>query len=78
MTGVAIRSLPVIAPPGPRRLCESTALQEKGVAVLFDVLHFREPARAFALHHGGVGVWRMKLPSPAMRQRRWATLRYPG
>ena len=53
MTGVAIRSLPVIAPPGPRRLCESTALQEKGVAVLFDVLHFREPARAFALRFEG-------------------------
>jgi nitrite reductase/ring-hydroxylating ferredoxin subunit len=34
-------------------LCASTDLEEKGKAVLFDVLHFREPARAFALRFGG-------------------------
>lgn len=39
--------------PAPRRLCASAALHEKGLAVLFDVLHFREPARAFALRFDG-------------------------
>ena len=53
MTSTVIRSLPFAAPPDPRRLCESAALQEKGVAVLFDVLHFREPSRAFALRFDG-------------------------
>jgi nitrite reductase/ring-hydroxylating ferredoxin subunit len=53
MTRVVIRSLPVAAAPRPHRLCESTALQEKGVAVLFEVLHFREPARGFALRFDG-------------------------
>jgi nitrite reductase/ring-hydroxylating ferredoxin subunit len=39
--------------PPPQRLCASTALAEKGSAVLFDVLHFREPARGFALRFDG-------------------------
>jgi nitrite reductase/ring-hydroxylating ferredoxin subunit len=34
-------------------LCASDALEEKGRAVLFDVMHFREPARAFALRFEG-------------------------
>lgn len=37
----------------PQVLCASDALEEKGRAVLFDVLHFREPARAFALRFEG-------------------------
>jgi nitrite reductase/ring-hydroxylating ferredoxin subunit len=48
-------------PPSPapattfasQRLCASTELAEKGLAVLFDVLHYREPARAFALRFDG-------------------------
>jgi nitrite reductase/ring-hydroxylating ferredoxin subunit len=43
----------VVAAPVPQVLCESAALEEKGRAVLFDVLHFREPARAFALRFDG-------------------------
>ena len=35
------------------RLCGSNELAEKGKAVLFDVVHFREPARAFALRFDG-------------------------
>ena len=33
--------------------CAGAELAEKGRAVLFDVLHFREPARAFALRFDG-------------------------
>ncbi|MEO6361834.1 MAG: Rieske 2Fe-2S domain-containing protein [Caldimonas sp.] len=48
----------VTAGPGdlagpPQRLCGSAELEEKGRAVLFDVLHYREPARAFALRFDG-------------------------
>ncbi len=39
--------------PVPQALCASADLEEKGVAVLFDVLHYREPARAFALRFEG-------------------------
>lgn len=37
----------------PERLCASGELAEKGKAVVFDVVHFREPARAFALRFEG-------------------------
>ena len=37
----------------PQRLCDSAELVEKGRAVLFDVLQYREPARAFALRFDG-------------------------
>ena len=33
----------------PQTLCASETLQERGTAFVFDVLHFREPARAFVL-----------------------------
>jgi nitrite reductase/ring-hydroxylating ferredoxin subunit len=43
------------ATPGfaPERVCAASELEEKGKAVLFDVVHFREPARAFALRFEG-------------------------
>jgi len=41
----------VLAPPQP--LCASDDLIEKGRAVLFDVLHFGQPAHAFALRFDG-------------------------
>jgi nitrite reductase/ring-hydroxylating ferredoxin subunit len=41
----------VLAPPQP--LCASDDLIEKGRAVLFDVLHFGQPVRAFALRFDG-------------------------
>ena len=44
------------ANPAGVRLCPSEDLAEKGLAVLFDVLHFREPARAFALRFEGRAV----------------------
>ena len=37
----------------PQRLCAGVELGEKGRAVLFDVVHFHEPARAFALRFEG-------------------------
>jgi len=37
----------------PQRLCAGADLAEKGRAVLFDVIHFHEPARAFALRFEG-------------------------
>jgi nitrite reductase/ring-hydroxylating ferredoxin subunit len=39
-----------------QRLCDSSALLERGTAVLFDVLHFNQPARAFALRFEGKPV----------------------
>ena len=43
--------------PGPERvpqpLCASADLVERGNAFVFDVLHFREPVRAFALRFDG-------------------------
>ncbi|MEO7055211.1 MAG: Rieske 2Fe-2S domain-containing protein [Caldimonas sp.] len=46
---------PLPQPPAlpPQRLCASAELEEKGRAVLFDVLHFQEPLRAFALRFDG-------------------------
>jgi nitrite reductase/ring-hydroxylating ferredoxin subunit len=44
------------APPeqAPRQyLCESAELAERGRAVVFDVLQWRQPARAFALRFDG-------------------------
>ena len=37
----------------PQRLCAAEALVEKGRAVVFDVVHYREPARAFAMRFEG-------------------------
>ena len=45
------------ASPGrPERICTSAELLEKDRAVVFDVVHFREPSRAFALRFDGVVV----------------------
>jgi len=47
----------VVAPvPPPQRVCASSDLAEKDRAVVFDVVHFREPARAFALRFDGAVV----------------------
>lgn len=40
-------------PPEPHPLCASDALQERGSALVFDVMLWREPARAFALRFDG-------------------------
>jgi nitrite reductase/ring-hydroxylating ferredoxin subunit len=40
-------------PPERRRLCAATQLVEKGSALVFDVLQYREPTRAFALRFDG-------------------------
>ncbi len=37
----------------PQRVCASAELAERGNAVLFDVLHFREAAHGFALRFDG-------------------------
>lgn len=37
----------------PLRLCASAELVERGLAHVFDVLHYRQPARAFALRFDG-------------------------
>ncbi|MEY4562172.1 MAG: hypothetical protein RLZZ618_1449 [Pseudomonadota bacterium] len=39
--------------PGARHLCASGELEERGSALVFDVLQYREPARAFALRFDG-------------------------
>ena len=44
---------PTVAALPPQRLCAGAELVEKGRAIVFDVLHFREPARAFALRFDG-------------------------
>ena len=37
----------------PLRLCASAELEEKGKAYVFDVLQYRQPARAFVLRYDG-------------------------
>lgn len=39
--------------PRPQSLCASSELAERGKAVVFDVLQWRQPARAFALRFDG-------------------------
>lgn len=39
--------------PQPHPLCESAALQERGLARVFDVMVWRQPARAFAMRFDG-------------------------
>ena len=41
------------APLPPQHLCAGDQLAEKGTAFIFDVLHYREPARAFAMRFDG-------------------------
>jgi len=41
------------APLPPQHLCAGDQLAEKGTAFVFDVLHYREPARAFAMRFDG-------------------------
>ena len=43
----------VVAPRLELHLCASSALAEKGGAHVFDVLHYGQPARAFALRYEG-------------------------
>ena len=45
--------MPDDAAPAPQRLCGSAELTERGRAMVFDVLHFREPARAFVMRFDG-------------------------
>src|SRR5580765_4249947 len=42
-----------VGPRQPLHLCASAELVERGQAYVFDVLHYREPARAFALRYDG-------------------------
>jgi nitrite reductase/ring-hydroxylating ferredoxin subunit len=42
-----------VAVPEPQPLCASAELKERGQAVVFDVLQWGEPARAFALRYDG-------------------------
>ena len=42
-----------VAPLPPQHLCAGDQLAEKGTAFIFDVLHYREPARAFAMRFDG-------------------------
>ena len=37
----------------PERVCDSADLAERGKAHVFDVMHFRQPARAFVLRFDG-------------------------
>jgi nitrite reductase/ring-hydroxylating ferredoxin subunit len=53
VTRVVIRTPLAAKSLEPRRLCASAALVERGLAVLFDVLQFGEPARVFALRFDG-------------------------
>jgi nitrite reductase/ring-hydroxylating ferredoxin subunit len=41
------------AAQAPQHLCAAEQLAERGTAIVFDVLHYREPARAFALRFDG-------------------------
>ena len=58
-----------MADPGPERLCASGDLAEKGQAVVFDVLSYRQPARAFALRFddGVLAAYDAPFPTPESR-----------
>jgi nitrite reductase/ring-hydroxylating ferredoxin subunit len=45
--------MPEPADESPRPLCASTDLAERGRAFVFDVIHWRHPARAFVLRFEG-------------------------
>ena len=45
--------MPEPSSPPPQRLCASDELAERGSALVFGVLHFREPARGFVLRFDG-------------------------
>jgi len=45
--------LEAAALPPPQHLCAADQLTERGTALVFDVMHYREPARAFALRFDG-------------------------
>ena len=49
--GSTLPALPAVEPE--LWLCPADTLAERGLAKVFDVLHFRQPARAFALRHEG-------------------------
>lgn len=49
----AVRGAGDAAPAQPQWLCRAEELAERGLAKVFEVLHFRQPARAFVLRHGG-------------------------
>ena len=66
--------------PEPLRLCASDELAEKGTAFVFDVLHFREPARAFGYLERAKSRHDMQKPKRAMfisRLRRSRAIRRP-
>lgn len=48
--------MPDDAAPDRQPLCASAELAERGNAFVFDVLHFRQPARAFVLRFDGRAV----------------------
>jgi nitrite reductase/ring-hydroxylating ferredoxin subunit len=48
--------MPELAAWPPQHLCASEALAERGKALVFDVLQYRAPARAFALRFDGLVV----------------------
>ena len=54
--GRAAGALPAPPPLPPQRLCGAGDLVERGRAFVFDVLHFREPVRAFVLRFDGRAV----------------------
>lgn len=49
----ATGSLPAPAVLEPQHLCASSDLTERGTALVFDVRHYRDAARAFALRFDG-------------------------
>ena len=50
---VDVSASPDDAPPGALHLCAGAELEESGKAVVFDVMLWRSPARAFALRFEG-------------------------
>jgi len=42
-----------VAPLPPQLLCAAEQLTERGTALVFDVMHYRAPARAFAMRYDG-------------------------
>lgn len=60
-----------MAEPDPQHLCAAAELAERGRAVVFDVMHFDQPARAFALRFDGKVVAYLNRCVHALAELDW-------
>ncbi len=65
-----------VGPPEPQWLCASASLHERDLAVGFDLLYYRRPARGFALRIDGLAVAYVNLCAHVPVQMQWQEGRF--